>query len=230
MTFKEQLTVYQEKLDAVTPRERGMVLVCALGLIYLLANLLWLGPQETALDKQASSLKQIATQLQGAQTALQQLQQIQTMDPDAPKKRQIQHLQQELDSIDQQLGQLSVGLVRAEQLPVILESVVAETGALKLIKLETLPVTRLQLSGSTATGTEKDKEKDASESLGVFKHTTAVVVEGSYFQVLAYLKSLETLDWRFYWESLVYRVGDYPSATVEIKVYTLSTEEGLLGV
>lgn len=231
MTLKQQLQVYQAKLDAVTLRERGLVLMCGLALVYMFANLLWLGPQGAGLEKQSSTLKQLTSQLQSTQTALQQLQQIQTMDPDAPKKRQVQHLQQELDSIDQQLGQLSVGLVRADQLPAILENMVAQTGALKLIKLETLPVTLLQLNDAPSSATAKAKtDKTAESGKGVYKHSTAIVVEGSYFQVLGYVKALENLDWRFYWDSLHYEVSQYPSARVEIQVYTLSTDEGLLGV
>jgi MSHA biogenesis protein MshJ len=41
---------------------------------------------------------------------------------------------------------------------------------------------------------------------------------------------LERLPWRFYWQDLNYSVDHYPNAEVILRVYTLSSEEGLFGV
>ncbi len=229
MTLKAQWQVYAEKLEAVTLRERVLVLLCGLAVIYLIAELLWLGPQRASLMQKAQELEQKAAQMNTNQQALEQLQSSLSVDLDAPKKREIMHLQQQLNTIDQRLGALSVGLVRADQLATTLENMVFETGQLKLIKLETLPVTRLELQVSEKTKTS-DSTLEEENVTGVYKHTTAVVVEGSYFQILNYLVALENLEWRFYWESIKYSVTQYPNARVEIQVYTLTTEEGLLGV
>ncbi len=228
MTIKEQWQVYSEKLEAVTLRERLLVLLCGLAIIYMLAELLWLGPQQASLTQQRARLEQLTEQVNTNQQAVAQLQTSLSSDPDAPKKREIQHLQRQLDDIDKRLGDLSVGLVRSDQLATTLENMVVETGQLKLIKLETLPVTRLQLQLPQQVSDTSEQEEGSAA--GVYKHTTAIVVEGSYFQVLKYLEALEGLEWRFYWESLSYSVKRYPNAQVEIQVYTLTTEEGLFGV
>ena len=44
------------------------------------------------------------------------------------------------------------------------------------------------------------------------------------------LAELEGLDWRFYWKSFNYNVNEYPLATVELEIYTLSTNRAFIGV
>jgi MSHA biogenesis protein MshJ len=55
-------------------------------------------------------------------------------------------------------------------------------------------------------------------------------VAGSYAELIQLMKEMENLKWKFYWESLDYTVKQYPDAEVEIRVFTLSSEEGLFGV
>jgi MSHA biogenesis protein MshJ len=57
-----------------------------------------------------------------------------------------------------------------------------------------------------------------------------ITLQGDYFSTLNYLKSLETLPWRIHWDSIAYRVTEYPLAETRIQVYTLSFDEDLLGV
>jgi len=81
-----------------------------------------------------------------------------------------------------------------------------------------------------SSGLDDSEETDTSLEAGVYKHATALKINGGYFQVLDYLQTLESLPWRFYWDWMSYSVVEYPSAEIEIRVYTLSAEEGLLGV
>ncbi len=234
MTWREQFEVYREKLEAISLRERAMVLLSVVAVVYLLAELLWLGPQSAALKQQQDRLDQLNKQLASNQQVMEQIQALAIDDPYAPKKREIAHLRRELAGIDQKLDALAVGLVSAHQLPEILENVLQQIGHIKLLKLDVLPVSSLELqtitSGDEENPDDENNELVDAEKTGVFKHSTAVVVEGSYFDILEYLQALEQSQWRFYWESLTYEVTQYPHARVEIHVYTLSTEEGLLGV
>ena len=45
-----------------------------------------------------------------------------------------------------------------------------------------------------------------------------------------YLKSLESLPWRFSWDSVDYQVKQYPVAETTLRLYTLSFEENWLGL
>ena len=65
---------------------------------------------------------------------------------------------------------------------------------------------------------------------GVYEHVVEMRASGSYFQIIQFLTALEALSWRFYWQRLDYKVTEYPNAEIILRVYTLSSEEGLLGV
>ena len=64
----------------------------------------------------------------------------------------------------------------------------------------------------------------------VYQHGIALEFRGDYFSTLRYLRLLEQLSDSFYWDSITFTQGDWPSATVRLQLHTLSTEEGFLGV
>lgn len=153
------------------------------------------------------------------------------VDPDATKKRRIDTLQNDIIKLDDALAELSHGLVAADSLAKVLEDVLLRSTDLTLLKVQTLPVQALELAtADTVKAAANSAELTQSVSAGVFKHSVLIRVEGDYFELLGYLQSLEQLSWRFYWDQLNYNVADYPRAVIDVRVYTLSAEEGLIGV
>ena len=51
-------------------------------------------------------------------------------------------------------------------------------------------------------------------------------LEGSYLGTLRYLRALEALPWKFFWESVDYEVIEYPLARVTLQIYTLGLLKG----
>lgn len=220
-TTASSLQDLQHKIDALSLRERMLVLLGGLAVIIAL----WLLLAQNSIDQRRDNL---LTQLQSverersAQVAqLAALTGDTSADTERARQQQLSQLTRRVEELDQKLAMLSQGLVSADLLPKILEDVLVTTSQLTLVQLRTLPVEALPLKNSSA--------RDGQET-GVFKHTVALRVSGSYFQVADFLRALETLPWRFYWERLDYSVDRYPRAGIEIRVYTLSAEEGLLGV
>lgn len=64
----------------------------------------------------------------------------------------------------------------------------------------------------------------------VFKHAVELEFQGDYRSTLRYLKNLENLPWRFYWDGVSYEVIKYPKASITINIYTLSLDKGWMGV
>jgi MSHA biogenesis protein MshJ len=233
MTQTEALQRY----SALSPREKFLVVIGAVAVVYMVLQFVLLDPvsvQVKALRDQQATYRQDIKKLESEQLLL-----LQSMnkDPDAALKQQVETMQQQLQALDKELTELSVGLVPAKQLPMLLQDVLRKTGKLELRRMQTLPVTNLQLQALEADTTEVDRsahDSGGGESrapayltAGVFKHAVQMELAGSYFQVLSYLEALESLNWRFYWQSLNYQVEAYPRAVITLNVYTLSTEEGL---
>lgn len=161
-------------------------------------------------------------------------------DPNAEKKRELARLAQQLRNLDQNLLELSVGLISSAQLPVALRQVLASTDGLDLLGMETLAPSVVKLAEPPKLNSDDDSTSDAQSEggkdalpekkhAGLYKHAVVIAVEGEFFHLLDFVKSLETLPWKIYWESLDYQVQDYPKAKVILEVYTLSTEKGFIG-
>ncbi|MEX1033877.1 MAG: hypothetical protein WDZ30_11000 [Cellvibrionaceae bacterium] len=219
--MNERWQLMLNKIDALSLRERAMVLLSVLAVVYLLWDWLLFNPVAVAkanLDSDIASLEQRIAAMEQEETVL-----LQTLsaDPDRDLKVQLADLENRLSTLDASLSELSVGLVPVDKLATILQEVLAQTGSLQLHNLRTLPVEELELAVKT---------KADADSAGVYKHAVAITVKGSYFQLLEYLKTLEAMSWRFYWDELRYQQEQYPNGLFELRVYTLSTDEGLFGV
>jgi len=57
---------------------------------------------------------------------------------------------------------------------------------------------------------------------GPYLHPVELVIEGSYGDILDYLRALEALHWQIYWERLELQALDYPANRVRIVVGALS--------
>lgn len=207
------------RYDAFSLRERGLILAAALAIVYFLWSGLLGAPLAEArqkLEDERQALAQSISQMAAEEAAHRQAA---AGDPEQALRRERDHLQVQLQTLDAQLAELSLGLVSAHQLASVLEQVLARADGLQLRRLQTLPVESLNLSMEG-----EGKQAD------VYKHSVLLAVSGNYFDVLDYLKTLESLGWRFYWEELRHQQEQYPNGLYELRVFTLSTDEGLLGV
>ena len=231
--LKAQLKEAQQKVDALSLRERGLILLAVLAALYLLWDALVMAPLRQQGSLMENRYQQQENQKQALRAEITTLSSVAGLDPDRAEKREVQKLEQTLEAVDERLSALSQGLVSADQLPRVLEDVLRRSSELTLVRVQTLPVQELALGVTTAepdAGENFRAFDDPTTSDGVFKHSVSLRVKGSFPQTLAYLKALEQLPWRFYWDWLSYSVAEYPQAEIELRVYTLSAEEGLLGV
>lgn len=227
----ETLRTWQQHIDSRVLRERVLILLSLLAVVFML----WDFVVQAPIDKARA---QIDTQLAASQQERSSIEaQITSMSlaaaasPAVVKQKQINQLQAALAQEDEKLASMSRGLISAAQLPEALEAILKRAGNLELEKIETLAAKELQLpaqlnqnqAGSTS-GTPSDA------ATGVYQHGVILKLKGSYFELMSLLTQLENLSYKFYWESLDYRVLNYPKAEIELKVFTLSSEEGLLGV
>lgn len=218
---------FANKFDAMSKREQLILLLAVLAVVYLLWFLLALAPAGDRLDKLRKQVDTLDSRMLDLQAQEQVFTQASGLDPNASKKRQVQHLREQLSALDEELQALSVGLVPAEMLPQVLHDVLATTGDLELLGMQTLPVQRLSITGGESDAAAEGAE--AAQQVDVFRHSVELKLRGSYFAVSQYVKALEDLQWRFYWDRLNYEVERYPSGVATLEVFTLSAGEGLLG-
>lgn len=233
----ETLKQWQEKIDARVMRERALIFLSFLALIFMVWNFLIQAHFDAAAADMNEQLASLAKERTTLNTQIATATQVLLNDPNKEKKEQIAQLQTDLSNVQNQLQSVSQSLIKAEELPRALEEVLQKTSQLNLLEVNTLPARELQLVEESASvddnksGKDKRNAGDAdANSAGVYEHVVEIRVAGNFMQVVKFLLALEQLPWRFYWQSLDYKVVQYPNAEVKLRVYTLSAEEGLLGV
>lgn len=55
----------------------------------------------------------------------------------------------------------------------------------------------------------------------IYKQGIQIQLQSDYYNTMTYLNELESLKWRLYWDSIDYRVSNYPKADVNIKLFVL---------
>lgn len=216
-----------KKYEGFSSRERMLIVAVLLFVLYFLMDQLLLSGLNTTQQSRQDTLSKLQQERLQLETQITLFSDLSSSDPDKAKKQQVQVLTSDLERLDDSLSKLSVGLIPADELPVMLQQALAQARDLSLIEVQTLPITQLSLQGKVL---NKDysafKPAADDQPAGVYKHPVAIHVKGSYFDIKRYIEALENLSWRLYWQELNYRVVDYPNAQAILQVYTLSTEEG----
>jgi MSHA biogenesis protein MshJ len=210
----------QIRVDALALWERILVFLAGTAVLFMLWNQLMFNPQNAerqALTLQMQTVQQKLDFLTQEATLLAQL--VGGGTTDQGKIQQLARLAKQNSTLNSALSDLTVGLVPADDLLNILKNVLQQSNKLNIKRIESLPPQELRLTSVKRTG--------GLEETGVLNHAVVLTLEGSYFELLQYLQGLEQLPWRFYWDSLNYRVSGYPDGDIELKVSTLTMKEAL---
>lgn len=198
-----------EKFDALSSREKWLAALTAFAL--LMASWYQFFYMNIA-QEQAGYKRQLAeldAQLIVQQQKVVALQSLSTIDPNAAKRKQLQELQDQHQSLLEQMYSPDRKLVHPSVMAKALSDLLKQHEQLTLIKLETLPVKSLVL---------------------LYQHGLELRFSGNYSATLAYLKAVEAMPWSFFWDSIDYKVKNYPIAEITLRVHTLSLDKSWLDV
>ncbi|MGH1469845.1 MAG: hypothetical protein ACRBCS_01525 [Cellvibrionaceae bacterium] len=229
-----KITEVIDKIESATVRERCLVFLSCVAVVYLLWDFILYTPLS---NKSAVLEKELLTQQTNIETLKKEEKMLMLSLANDPN-RDLQVLQESMTkrkvSLEKKIEALSGGLVDVEKLSLILQDVLKKTDSLVLESLQTLPVEELEIDSEHAVSKSADDNKavNAQEEAvsGIYKHGVSIVVKGTYFQLLEYLHRLESMPSIFYWEELRYEQDSYPNGFFHLKVYTLTRDEGYSGV
>ena len=247
MSHSKNIALYWERFSIFvhekTLRERLIILLMIIVLFYGIADLLFLGDILENRDRQIKQLNGLVNSNQAAQQEVQALlKQISASQESMQHQQEL--LNEKLIDVDQQLAASATGFIPATLMPKVLEKLLKDSAGLVLIKLENKPVEKITgldqatKNESASVLDSHDVEQDEAKknengepyTTDLYRHGVELQLQGSYLGTLAYLKQLESLEWRFEWNALIFDIQDYPVGTVTIEVYTYSTERDWIGV
>jgi MSHA biogenesis protein MshJ len=228
------------KFNAFALRERALLVGAFSAGVYLLFNLIFLMPLQKKIDVEKLLENTASQSLQAIDAELTVLEAASKKDPDADLRREREQLLSQQAELDKNLEAMAVGLIKAPDLPVMLQQLLQQTQSLTLKSLMTLPVVAVDLDIAKAgSAYESAVGNSVGNSIGnsidspvlgraqLYKHGVEVQFEGSYSATFAFISALENSHWNFYWESLDYRVSTYPQALITLRLFTLASDKGV---
>lgn len=219
--LKTQFKGVADRIDAMSLRERGLIFVTVLVVLYFVAANLLFGPANAEKDRLQAQVNQIHAETQALDTQIQGILAGRAQDPDAAKREKVAALQANLQQMDSALNQTTSGLVPPKEMTRLVEQMLSKNHGLRVLKVESLPAAPLIEGGA-----------DSGNAPGtmIYKHGMRIELQGGYLDILRYLKSLEELPWKLFWGQVTLKTDKYPESKLSLLIYTLSTHEGSVGL
>lgn len=217
-SIQQRWRVLAERIEARTLRERALIFVALLAVIYVVAANLLFSPLHGQRERLARELK---TQHEQIQTRELQIQSLAGVDGVATPGSRLAQLRAELKSFDDELAKTTAGLVTPKEMVRLVEQVLTRNRRLTVVKVESLPAAPLIENTAAADSTRA--------ATGVYKHGMRLELTGAYLDLLAYLTALEGMQWKVFWGQASLQ-SDKPPARLTLLLYTLSTHEGWIGL
>jgi MSHA biogenesis protein MshJ len=208
-------------------REQVLILFCGLAVLILIMYTFLLEPIFNHSEKLQQNSMSDTTEITILIGQVAELTKKLQDDVNGPVRERIALLERQIQNVSNQVKAQTDSLVPANKMADMLEGVLAGSKGLKLIELQSIAPLPILLNQPE----EVEEVEEGEEPIaGLYRHGVTLVFEGNYFDIQRYLEKLESLPWQFYWKKFDYLVGDYPTASVELEIYTLSTNKAFIGV
>lgn len=225
--MKERIKILTEKIDALSLRERALLLGAALAVAFSIWDQWLMVPLSRQHTLVTTEMEAVQVNLTKFDEQIDSIVESQRQDPDKANRDRLAKLEAGHERLDARIAELVVDLIPPQKMALVLEEILVREKGLELVRVESLGAKPLLGPDEhAATG----KPDDPAVIPGIFRHGLVIEFEGSFLATLEYLQALEGLPWRFFWESIEYQVEDFPKARVTITVSTLSFNEAWIGV
>lgn len=214
------LNQIRARIDDLRLRERVMVLLGAIAVIYFVFDFFFIQPMDGRRQSIENQIASSQAELTALATQAEQIAEQTETNPDQAKREQLQRYRSELERLQTDLRETVRHLVKPGDMTRLLQSVLKQTDGLRLVQLNSLGSTPL-VAG------QEDSSNDAAA--GAWRHGLRIKFTGDYHGTLDYLRELEALEWNFFWDAIEYEVDEYPNATCSITVFTMSLSDHWIG-
>ncbi len=213
--LKAQLAQLASLVDALTLRERILILSAVLVVIGTLWQTLLLEPLAQQANERRTELAALEERIGVANRGLEE-QILQIAGGSDVQRTRIASLRDRIAEINAILGDHAAELIDPSEMAQVLEGVLREQSRLSLVQISN-------------TSPESLSASDDENAVTFYRHGLEIEVEGSYLACLEYLNAIEALPWRLYWQVLELDVLEYPRNRIRIEVSTLSLDKEWIG-
>ena len=258
--MKPFLSKWMDRIDASTLRERALIFFAAAAIVFSLIHSALIVPTLDGQRALARQIAQRQSETRVLQDQIQIVVRKATEDPNVVLKRKVEAIKAELAKGEVTLKAREAELVPPKRMTGLIEEMVSRNRHLQVEKLQSLaPVSPgsdtpspdavlIEAAKAAAAGSTKTIVAEAGQaaagkgpttaqtspapvsSTKFFRHGVELTVKGSYLELLQFLTELERVPYRIFWGGLELTTGTYPTATLKIRVYTLSLDKAWMAV
>lgn len=217
MTFRARLRRIAERINALSLRERALLLLAVFAVIFLIWDFAAMQPIRERQERVQDQLEQVRDRVGRLTTSIQQIAAERTRNPNAELEQRQARLEDEIRELENRLADIHGGVSGPRQSVSVLARLLGERSGVNLVELENLPVETL------------DNESGIPLP-GVYIHRVRLVIESDFDGVGDYLDRIRQLPPGVYWESMQLDVPDWPVNRIELILYSLAFADNWLEV
>ncbi|QOC23839.1 type II secretion system protein M [Wenzhouxiangella sp. AB-CW3] len=216
MTLKVRLKQLAERINALSLRERALLMLTALAVVFLLWDTFLMRPVSERHERAQEQLSTIRERVDSLTDSIQELAGERRRDPDAELRQRHEQLTTEIEALESRLSRMHGGVATARQSVTVLASLLGERAGVDIVTLENLPAEPLRAGDN--------------ELSGIYVHRVRLVIESDFDGVRDYLAMVDTLPAGVFWDSMRLTVDEWPTNHTEIILYSLALDEEWLGI
>lgn len=219
--------LWGREINKLSERERISVLVLVLAGLFGVWSLLIYGLQSNALKTAQTRLSLVNNDVAALQTKKSQIENLSST-PDVQQLiKRHDDLKRQLEELEQRAIAYNKRYIDPKDLSLMLRDMAAASQGVRIIDLSTLAsIHTMDLPQDPLAQDSSGNKKNTSGTINlgfvvVEPMYYRLVLKGSFFGLMSYLKRMEQLSWRLYWDSFDYTIDKYPEGIATITFYTL---------
>lgn len=226
MNMPEKWLHWEQRFDALSQRERLLMLGIALALTIALLEMTLINPLLASQDRARAQLATLSADLEKLQQRAMILDAELAAGVNRAREQRARTLEAQVAKLDERIERSLIAMIPPRLMTEVLENVLLQDGELTLLSLENLPVEAIVSRATADPGTEPANGEDG----GLYRHSFVLTLTGNYPATVRYFEALAQLPWQFHWDGLRYQVQTYPEAIITLQVHTVSMSRDWIGV
>jgi len=218
----------RRRFDGRPLRERVLLIGAAVGLVWMAADQLWINP---AFKDWSTARSRLVT----ANAAVQRLSDevvargSESRSAEERLRQQIAQLRERVGHGDAALRAFGASLVGAHDMVPMLDRLLGQVGGLRMRSVQSLSRTEVG-PPSQGIAASAPATMGTASAPPLYRHGVEIVVEGSYADVVHYVRAIETMPQHVLWGGMQLQVEQYPKVVVTLRLFTLSPDRGWLEI
>lgn len=224
--LKRQFSRFLKSVESRNELEKLFLLAVAVAVICLVFLTFVYDPLTADITTSRNQISSVSAQISNQQASYTAKMAESLEDPDKFANDRLQVVARQQQVLISEIASLAGDLITPNQMTAILSSVLARQSGLELVSFNNEDAKPLR----TGLVDSENALNDIASAGQVYEHGLTIQFEGDFFNTLRYLSFLEKVSGSFLWDSITFDQTEWPKALITLKIHTLSTEQGFIGV